>query len=234
VNRFVALYGHWICPFVTRVRFALAQRGIEHDLVNVPPSGVRPRDFVLPDEFVEHSPRLEVPMVRVRDERGDDYLADSIPILDWLEQRIDAEPLVPGDAAAARVVRERMAWIDERVFRPMIGVYYGVEPERVDRASEALGRALAEMGEALARSGWLVGDGPTLAEAVLVPLYVRLDGLRQLGFAGDLSDQVETHRRQVRELAGWSSVEWSDDQSREFVDRMQTFRRRRRSAMISG
>ncbi|MDX2379270.1 MAG: glutathione S-transferase N-terminal domain-containing protein [Acidimicrobiia bacterium] len=54
----VALYGHWICPFVTRVRFTLAQRGIEHELVNVPPSGVRPRDFVLPDAFVEHSPRL--------------------------------------------------------------------------------------------------------------------------------------------------------------------------------
>lgn len=56
----VSLYGHWICPFVTRVGFALAERGIDHDLVDVPPSGVRPPDFVLPPEFVEHSPRRRI------------------------------------------------------------------------------------------------------------------------------------------------------------------------------
>ena len=27
----VALYGHWICPFSTRVEFALHQRGIDHE-----------------------------------------------------------------------------------------------------------------------------------------------------------------------------------------------------------
>ena len=52
----VALYGHWICPFATRVQFALHQRAIPHELVDVPPSGVRGPDFELPPEsFVEHS-----------------------------------------------------------------------------------------------------------------------------------------------------------------------------------
>lgn len=229
----VALYGHWICPFVTRVGFTLAQRGIEYELVNVPPSGVRPRDFVLPEEFVEHSPRLEVPMVHVCDERGDDYLADSIPILEWLEERIDADPLMPGDAGAAADVRERIGWIDERIFRPMIGVYYGVDSEQIERASHLLDHALREMGEALAPSGWLVGRGPTLAEAVLVPLYVRLDGLHRLGFTGELTDAVESHRAGCSDLAAWPEVEWSDEQTDEFVARMDAFRRRRRSAMIS-
>jgi len=232
VTQAVALYGHWICPFVTRVRFALAERGIEHRLVDVPPSGVRPRDFVLPDEFVEHSPRLEVPMVRVTDAAGDDFLADSMPILEWLERRIVARRLMP--SGVTDDVRARMAWIDERIFRPMIGVYYGVEPDRIDRASDALERTLDEMGDSLAPSGWLVGDGPTLAEAVLVPLYVRLDGLRRLGFTGDLTAAVEAHGERMRSLAGWPAVEWSDDQTDEFVDRMETFRRKRRSAMISG
>ena len=53
-----------------------AERGIQHDDVDVPPSAVRPKDFVLPPEFVDHSPRLEIPMVRV----GDAYRADSIPV----------------------------------------------------------------------------------------------------------------------------------------------------------
>ena len=48
----VTLYGHWTCPFVHRVAWALAERGIDHDHVDVPPSAVRPRGFVLPEEFV--------------------------------------------------------------------------------------------------------------------------------------------------------------------------------------
>lgn len=47
----VALYGHWICPFATRVEFALHQRGIAHELIDLPPSAVRGPDFVLPNEI---------------------------------------------------------------------------------------------------------------------------------------------------------------------------------------
>ena len=82
VTNDVALYGHWICPFVTRVPFALAQRGVAHDLVDLPPSAVRGPDFVLSPEFVEHSPQLEIPMVALRAGADVDYLADSIPVLE--------------------------------------------------------------------------------------------------------------------------------------------------------
>jgi len=116
---------------------------------------------VLPDEFVEHSPRLEIPMVRV----GTDYLADSIPVLEWLEDRVEAPTLLPADDAARSLVRERMAWIDRHAFRPMIGIYYGVEPDAVAQASEALADALAEMGRWTAETGWLAGAAPSLAEA---------------------------------------------------------------------
>ena len=104
----VALYGHWICPYATRVRFALEQRRISYELVDLPPTGVRPPDFELPPEFLEHSPRREIPMVRV----GDRYLADSIPILEWLETEITTAPLLPADPAAQHLMRERIAWID--------------------------------------------------------------------------------------------------------------------------
>ena len=49
----VVLYGHWICPFATRVQFALHQRGIDDELIDLPPSAVRGPDFELPPEFVE-------------------------------------------------------------------------------------------------------------------------------------------------------------------------------------
>ena len=221
----VALYGHWICPFATRVEFALHQRGIAHELIDLPPSAVRGPDFVLPNEFVKHSPRLEIPLVRV----GSDYLADSIPVLEWLEERVVAPALLSSDGAARALVRERMGWIDRHAFRPMIGVYYGTDPATIGQASEALGSALAEMGQWTAETGWLAGDAPSLAEAVAMPIHIRMAGLQRLGFTGKLTTGWRAHGDRCRTLAGWPGVEWSAEQTDEFVGRFQAFRCKRQS-----
>ena len=220
----VALYGHWICPFATRVEFALHQRGIDHELIDLPPSAVRGPDFVLPDEFVEHSPRLEIPMVRI----GDDYLADSIPVLEWLEDRVAKDSLFPADQSGRTLVRERMAWIDRHAFRPMIGVYYGTDPDRITRASDALADALAETGRWTADTGWLAGSEPTLAEAVAMPIHVRMDGLRRLGFTGELTADWQAHAERCRQLPGWAAVAWSPGRTDEFVARFEALRRKHR------
>jgi glutathione S-transferase len=220
------LYGHWICPYATRVGFALAERGIDHDLVEVPPSAVRPKDFVLPPEFVRHSPRLEIPMVRV----GEEFRADSIPILEWLETTIGRDPMLPTEPGDRDLVRARMAWLDRQVFPAMIGVYYGTDPDRIEGAALALGDSLTEMDAWLAETAWLAGDRPTLAEAVMIPLYVRLDGLRRLGFGSPLPARVDDHRRRCGELGGWPAVAWSDLQTDEFVGRFEAHRRRARVA----
>lgn len=211
----VALYGHWICPFVTRVQFALHQRGIAHDVVDLPPSAVRPPDFELPPEFVEHSPRLEVPMVRVADE----YLADSIPILLWLEDVCPEPSLLPDDDAGRVEVIELLGWIDRTLMRPTGGVYYGTDPERVAAAADALARGFDELDARLGAGPWLAGDQVTLAEAVLAPIYVRLDSLRPLGFDHPLPARVAEHRRRCEGLTGWPAVAWSPAQHDEFVGR---------------
>lgn len=213
----VALFGHWICPFSVRVEFALAQRGIAYEVVDVPPSAVRPRGFVVPDEFVQHSPRLEVPMVRI----GDRYLADSIPILLWLEAEFDDRPLLPADHA--HDVRARIGWIDRHVYRPMIGVYYGIEPSQIATSSEALEAALGQVAEWVA-DGWCVGSEPSLCEALLVPLYVRLEGLRRLGCTATMPGPVLDHLERCRATVGWQVVEWSTEQIDEFVGRFEKYR----------
>ncbi len=48
-----------------RVEFALAQREIDYIVVDVPPREVRPKGFVVPEEFIAQSPKLEVPMVKI-------------------------------------------------------------------------------------------------------------------------------------------------------------------------
>lgn len=219
----VSVYGHWICPFYTRVSFALAQRGISHEVIDLPPSAVRGPDFKLPAEFVEHSPRLEIPLVRI----GTDYLADSIPILEWLEQRFSDAPLLPADEEARTIVRSRMAWIDQHAFRPMVGVYYGTDPHRIQQAAAALHDALENMGRWTKESGWLVGAEPTLAEAVAMPIYVRLEGLRGLGFTQELPASIEAHRQRCQTLEGWPTVTWGREQTDELLGRFNAYRRKK-------
>lgn len=213
----VALFGHWICPFSVRVEYALAQRGIAYEVIDVPPTAVRPRGFVVPDEFVQHSPRLEVPMVRI----GNRYLADSIPILLWLEDEFTQHPLLPSEHAGD--VRARVEWIDRHVYRPMVGVYYGTDPTRIAAAGDALGAALEQVAEWVA-DGWCVGSQPSLCEALLVPLYVRLEGLRRLGFTAPVPAAVFDHIERCRDTTGWQAVEWSDAQIDEFVGRFEKYR----------
>ncbi len=217
----VVLFGHWICPFSARVEFALAQRGIAYDVVDVPPSAVRPQGFVVPDEFVAHSPKLEVPMVRVAGE----YLADSMPILWWLEHHFTLHSLVPEGAADA--VRERMEWIDRHLYRPMIGVYYGAAPDTVAAAGERFGDALVELDRWLDGADWLCGDAPSLCEALMVAVYVRMDGLRRLGLTATVPASVTAHHDRCAALPGWSAVAWSSEQTDEFVWRFSEHRRRR-------
>ena len=216
----VTLFGHWICPFSVRVEFALAQRGIEYTVVDVPPRAVRPKGFVVPEEFIAHSPKLEVPMVKIDGE----YLADSIPILEWLEEKFTDSSLLPTDDAGQAIVRERVEWLNKHVYRPMIGVYYGTDAALIQESSAAFMKAMETVDQWLLASPWLAGDTPTLAEAIMAGVYTRLDGLRQLGLTGELPASVQQHLERCTQLVGWQKVEWSVDQTTDFVGRFLKFR----------
>lgn len=210
----VALFGHWICPYSVRVEFALAQLGYRYEVIEVPPTAVRPKGFVVPPEFLEHSPRHEIPMIR----EGGRYLADSLPILERLHA-------ARGGCTDAQV--EAAHWVDRTVFGPMVGVYYGTDPGAIAAASAGLARALDAVAARLGDRDWLVGDAPSIAEAAIVPVYVRLDGLRALGFAGEIPAAVRDHADRCLALPGGNGVAWTAEQQAEFVGRFTTFRARR-------
>jgi glutathione S-transferase len=216
----VTLFGHWICPFSVRVEFALAQRGIDYVVVDVPPRAVRPKGFVVPEEFIAHSPKLEVPMVKIDVE----YLADSIPILEWLEKKFTDSSLMPIDNAGQVVVRERVVWLNKYVYGPMIGVYYGTDARLIQESSVAFMTAMETVDRWLQVAPWLAGDVPTLAEAVMVGVYTRLDGLAQLGLTGELPASVQQHLQRCTQLVGWDSVRWTTEQTNEFVSRFLKYR----------
>jgi glutathione S-transferase len=216
----VTLFGHWICPFSVRVEFALAQRGIDYTVVDVPPRAVRPKGFVVPEEFIAHSPKLEVPMVKIDGE----YLADSIPILEWLEVKFTDSSLLPADNAGQAVVRERVNWINKYVYQPMIGVYYGTDVAVIQESSVVFMTAMETVGQWLRDTPWLAGDSPTLAEAIMAGVYTRVDGLRQLGLTGELPVFVEQHLERCTQLVGWDAVRWTTEQTSDFVGRFLKYR----------
>ena len=216
----VTLFGHWICPFSVRVEFALAQRGIEYTVVDVPPRAVRPKGFVVPEEFIAHSPKLEVPMVKIDGE----YLADSIPILEWLEEKFSDSSLLPQGDDAQAIVRDRVEWLNKNVYRPMIGVYYGTDPALIQESSVAFMKAMETVDQWLQTSPWLAGNSPTLAEAIMAGVYTRLDGLRRLGLTGELPAAVQLHLERCTQLVGWEKVQWTTEQTNDFVGRFLKYR----------
>lgn len=216
----VSLFGHWICPFSVRVEFALAQRGIDYVVVDVPPRAVRPKGYVVPEEFIAHSPKLEVPMVKIDGE----YLADSIPILEWLEERFTDSSLLPADDFGQAVVRERVEWMNKYVYRPMIGVYYGTDADLIQESSAAFMTAMETVDQWLQVAPWLAGEAPTLAEAIMVGVYTRLDGLGQLGLTGELPVSVQQHLERCTQLVGWDAVRWTTEQTSDFVGRFLKYR----------
>ena len=216
----VTLFGHWICPFSVRVEFALAQRGIEYTVVDVPPRAVRPKGFVVPEEFIAYSPKLEVPMVKIDGE----YLADSIPILEWLEEKFSDSSLLPQGDDAQAIVRDRVEWLNKNVYRPMIGVYYGTDPALIQESSAAFMKAMETVNQWLQASRWLAGNSPTLAEAIMAGVYTRLDGLRRLGLTGELPASVQLHLERCTQLVGWEKVQWTTEQTNDFVGRFLKYR----------
>jgi hypothetical protein len=66
-----------------------------------------------------------------------------------------------------------------------------------------------------------------------MPIHVRMAGLQRLGFTGELTAEWSAHGERCRSLAGWPSVEWSTEQTDEFVGRFEAFRRKRRSQNAS-
>jgi glutathione S-transferase len=189
-------------------------------VVDVPPRAVRPKGFVVPEEFIAHSPKLEVPMVKIDGQ----YLADSIPILEWLEEKFTDSSLLPQGDDAQAIVRDRVEWMNKYVYRPMIGVYYGTDAALIQESSVAFMKAMDTVDEWLQTSQWLAGNSPTLAEAIMAGVYTRLDGLRRLGLTGELPASAQQHLERCSQLVGWEKVQWTTEQTNDFVGRFLKYR----------
>jgi maleylpyruvate isomerase len=177
----IALYSYWRSSSAWRVRIGLQLKGVAFE--------TRPVDLRAGAQFEpEHrarNPMGQVPVLEVEEDGRIHHLAQSMAILEWLEERFPTPRLLPADAygrARVRMLAEHVnagiqpfqnqapqKWLHRK--QP------GLEQEWV---AHWVGAGMAALEEAVAPGAgrFCHGDAPTLADCYLVP---QLYGARRFG-----------------------------------------------------
>ena len=164
------LFGYWRSSSSWRVRIALHTKGVAFE--NVPVHLVRGGGEQLATAHRARNPMGQVPVLQLE---GGTTLAQSMAILEYLEERYPEPPLLPGDTVGRARVRELAELVNSGI-QPIqnLTVLNRVTALGGDRGQWAL-TAIREGFDALelrARdtSGTcLVGDQVTFADCMLIP-----------------------------------------------------------------
>ena len=106
------LYQFPLCPFSRKVRLALAEKGIAHELKRVSP-------WADDDDFADLNPAGETPVL-VEETKGI-VLIDSAAICEYSGETVERSPMIPGPAPNGAEVRRLVAWFDGRLHREVVG-----------------------------------------------------------------------------------------------------------------
>jgi glutathione S-transferase len=144
------------CPYCARVRIALSEKSIDHDVVVI---DLEDR----PAWLYELNPAGRVPVL----ESDAWALPESVVINEFLEERHPEPPLLPSEPEARAAARLRV-FRDDDLTKP----YYALRRQQ-EGAEEAFAAALADLDEALAGAPFLTGAAFGLADIALVPWVIR-------------------------------------------------------------
>jgi glutathione S-transferase len=167
------LYWHPFSIFPRRVQIALREKGIDCEEVEVDLPGGALRG----PEFRRLNPFGQVPVLQ----DGDLVIAESIAILEYIEERYPTPALMPTGAANRAVVRQFMlcsgdylapawkAWV-----APRFSTDVRPDDPSVQQGRDMIAVHLDVLGARLQAATWLVGDY-SLADIGYAPLVTLLD-----------------------------------------------------------
>jgi glutathione S-transferase len=152
----LTLYDAARCPYCARARIALAEKGLEYEVIEVDLSD-------RPQWIYEKNPTGRVPVI----EEDAWILPESSVILEYLEERYPEPPLLPPDPADRALAR---VWIfrHDDFTRP----YYALRRGE-DGAAQRLDAELGKLDAALTQRAWLGGSEYGLADIAYVPWVLR-------------------------------------------------------------
>lgn len=181
------LYGYYRSSSSYRVRIALHHKQIAFEAV---PVSIRAGEHMSP-AHLRRNPFGQVPVLEIHHQGASLHLAQSIAIIEYLEERFPRFPLLPADPVARCRVRE-LAEIVNSGTQPLQNLPLlvhlendlGVDSTAWARRHIRRGLEALEARATVTAGAFLVGDTPTMADVFLVPQMfnalsykVSLDGL---------------------------------------------------------
>jgi glutathione S-transferase len=164
----IQIIGAPFSGYVWVVRMACAEKGVAYDLV--------PARMHTPEVMAIH-PFGKIPVMR----DGDITLCESKAIATYIDQAFPGPRLIPKDARGAAEVEQWVSLINTAIDPCLIRTYLfsylfpkGADgkPDRaaIDAMLPAMQRQIDVLDQAVARTGYLVGDGFSLADIFLMPV----------------------------------------------------------------
>lgn len=101
------LYQYPLCPFSRKVRFALAEKAVPHELVRELPWERR-------DEFIDLNPAGQTPVLVAPN--GGAVLIDSSAICEYVEETVERTPLLGSGPIDRAETRRLVAWFDQKFY----------------------------------------------------------------------------------------------------------------------
>ena len=146
-----------------RVRFVLAEKGINVDIINIS------SDESATADLAELNPYNETPTLVDRDL----LLYSANVINDYLDERYPHPPLMPVDP----VSRARLRLIHHRVIRdwyPLAEIIENATAAKAEKARQQLKEAIVAANDLFKHSDFVLGDELSLVDCTLAPLFWRL------------------------------------------------------------
>lgn len=146
-----------------RVRFVLAEKGINVEIVNVD------NDASAAEDLAELNPYNETPTLVDRDL----VLYDAGVINEYLDERYPHPPLMPVDP----VSRAQLRLVHHRVLRdwyPLAKEIESLDGKKADKHRKQLSEAVMASNELFKQADFLLSDELSLVDCTLGPLFWRL------------------------------------------------------------
>jgi glutathione S-transferase len=158
----IKLYSARGCPYALRSRFALREKGVPYEHVEIDLKNK-------PADFLTLSPYGKVPLLL----DGEARIYESAIINEFLDEKYPAPPLMPKEPEARAYVRIWIDFANTRLMPAMFRAFFGPEAGREEGLREALTH-LEVLSRELGEREWFAGGALSLAEVTYSSALERL------------------------------------------------------------
>jgi len=189
----ITLHNYWRSSASYRVRIALALKGLayRYEPVHILRDGGEQKR----PEYLSKNPMAQVPTLEIVEGEVRHFLPQSLPIIEYIEERWPTPRLLPEDPylrARTRALAEVInSGIQPFQNLPLLRRVSALGGQDKEFAAQFIGEGLAAFAGMVAetRGAFCVGDAPTLADCFLVP---QLYAARRFGVSyGHLAELTE-------------------------------------------